>query len=169
MTSSQTPAARRRAQWQERESGFRSLSMPVRSLLLPKTEASLRERTPWARSRPPSTTFRVQSESEPSWVAMSSAMSSSPANAGSGAYPRGGETRHNKRHRQRARSGRPSASGARENFDLGYEASRRRWPRLRGMAVLTRGGLENRLIGNCLSTLEGQPRAHCLWAVAEKA
>src|SRR5271165_1011825 len=104
MTSSQTPAARRRTQWQNRESGLRSLSMPVRSLLLPKTEASSRERTPWERSRPPSTTFRVQSESEPSWVAMSSAMSSSPANAGSGAYPRGGETRHNKRHRQRARS-----------------------------------------------------------------
>src|SRR5271165_4551728 len=51
MTSSQTPSARRRAQWQNRGSGFRSFSMPVRSLLLPKTEASSRERTPWARSR----------------------------------------------------------------------------------------------------------------------
>ena len=74
MTSSRTPAARRRAQWQNRGSGFRSLSMPVRSLLLPKTEASSRERMPWERSRPPSTTFRLQSESGPSWVAMSSAM-----------------------------------------------------------------------------------------------
>lgn len=61
------------------------------------------------------------------------------------------------------------APGGRDNFDLAYEASRRRWPRLRGIAVPTRGRLENRLIGNCISTLEGQPRVPCLWAVADKA
>jgi len=107
-------------------------------------------------SRPPSTTFRVQSESEPLWVAMSLAISSSLANAGSGAYPRDSETRQNKGQLQRANGGRSSApaAGARENFGLGYEASR-----LRGMSVLRRGHLDDRLIGSRLSTLEGQPRA----------
>jgi hypothetical protein len=50
------------------------LSMPGGPLFPPKTSDPSRKRTPWERSRRTSTTFRVQIESEPSWVAMSSAM-----------------------------------------------------------------------------------------------
>ena len=142
ITSSETPAVRRRAQRRNGESGSRSLSMPARSLFPPKTKVPSRKRTPWERSRRPSTTFRVQIESEPSWVAMSSAMNSSPANAGSGAYPRDGETRQNNRSRQRAYSGRSSAP-ARHTGEFGLPRS----SRLRLMAVLMRNCLDDPLIG----------------------
>ncbi len=65
-------------QRQNGESRSRSLSMPGRPLFPPKTSDPSRKRTPWERPRRASTTLRVQIESEPSWVAMSSAMNSKP-------------------------------------------------------------------------------------------
>ncbi len=67
--------------------------MPARFLFPTRTNDPSRQRTPWERSRRTAPTFRGQIESEPSWVAMSLATNSSLANAGSGDYARGGETR----------------------------------------------------------------------------
>jgi hypothetical protein len=102
ITWSETPAVRCCAQRQIGEFRSRSLSMRAWPQLPPKTNEPLRERTPWGHSRRPSTSFRVQIENEPSSVAMSSAMNSNLANAGSGDYQRGGETRQNNRRQQRA-------------------------------------------------------------------
>ncbi len=78
---------------------------------------------------------RVQTESEPYWVAMSSAMNSSRASAGSGAYPRDGETRQiNSAPDRISRTLIDARAGARETIGLGLDVS---W--LRKMLHLRRG------------------------------